>query len=602
MKFIRIVTTLLFLSILLGNGSVSVMANSQALNTNTFAHTFLSESQTNTLNSSLITDASTIVQQFPEINKLKLSYQSGFIFVEINTDEKDVTDVQWLNEAMHEINNSVTLQIKNIDNQKSSSIQYKLFINGSAYEAFLTDEKLDTTSETSDIKPQTDNLSVVLSPGHGWYYNTWARGWRLQRVWYNGIVEDYINSTIVQELKTKLDPLFSPINSTRELDVNAGNLPETGFPLWQMSAYKNLEYKGLPASVWNDDGGSKTEETNYAKDIRSRGLYTNYIEADAMISIHNNGGGGCGTETLYDSTNGYGNRSFLLANTIQYKIIDTLRKNWDANWCDRGTKGFDGNYGENRIFKGPAALVEIAFMDRVSENNALQSPVFRNLVTDAIRDGLVEYYNLPLSTLTYPADNTRLEVGQNLVVTADATSKNGTIDYVDFYQSTTFIGRDSNGSDGWSTPYTVGNYGGYAFWTVATDTDGKYGRSLVNYSFVTDEKTDNNGDLRLIVTENDIVSAAGRFWQILRTADEKIVIRYSFNKTNWSEWLPTYSAYTYSPMIYTSIDNRLMVVTKSLDGKTEARFTSNGTDWEWFDNLTPATSMSTRYITSHLIR
>jgi len=31
-----------------------------------------------------------------------------------------------------------------------------------------------------------------------------------------------------------------------------------------------------------------------------------------------------------------------------------------------------------------------------------------------------------------------------------------------------------------------------------------------------------------------------------------------------------------------------MLVTRSIDGKTEASFTTNGTDWEWFNNLTPA--------------
>jgi len=75
---------------------------------------------------------------------------------------------------------------------------------------------------------------------------------------------------------------------------------------------------------------------------------------------------------------------------------------WDANWCNRGTKGFPGNYGENRIFDGPTTLIETAFMDNISKNNALQNPEFRDIITDGIREGILEYYSTPMATITSP--------------------------------------------------------------------------------------------------------------------------------------------------------------------------------------------------------
>jgi len=65
-------------------------------------------------------------------------------------------------------------------------------------------------------------------------------------------------------------------------------------------------------------------------------------------------------------------------------------------------------------------------------------------------------------------------------------------------------------------------------------------------------------------------------------------IRYSYNQTDWSDWIAVDTAYRYSSEIYTARDGRLMLVTYSMDDLVETRFTSNGTDWKHFDSLTPA--------------
>jgi uncharacterized repeat protein (TIGR01451 family) len=230
------------------------------------------------------------------------------------------------------------------------------------------------------------DFKVVLSPGHG-YYDHETYGWTLQRPWLNGIVEDFVNSDLIIELDSKLDGSIIPYKyPTRELDKSFGNHTASGYPMWQMSAKDYLETQGLPASVWN------TGSTNIASDIRARPLYGNYLGADMLINLHNNAGGGCGTETLYDNSNGYQTESQALASIVQNKLITKIRSDWDSGWCDRGVKGFNGNYGENRIFNGAAVIVELGFMDNTSDNLALQDPVFRGIATDALKEAIIEYY------------------------------------------------------------------------------------------------------------------------------------------------------------------------------------------------------------------
>lgn len=230
-----------------------------------------------------------------------------------------------------------------------------------------------------------ENKKIVLSPGHGWYDT--GSGWSLQRSYYWGIVEDFINADLVIELKALFSGIGADIRPTRELNPNAGN-HSSGHPWWQIDASEYVRSLGAPESVWKlfpIDG-------TYNHDIAARPEYGNWIGADAMVSIHNNGGGGCGTETWYDTSNAYAAQSQQLANLVQNKLIERLRAQWNAGWCNRGVKGSNGGYGENRRFLGPAVIVELAFMDTQSDNTALQNAAFRSIAMTAVRDALIEYF------------------------------------------------------------------------------------------------------------------------------------------------------------------------------------------------------------------
>jgi pyruvate/2-oxoglutarate dehydrogenase complex dihydrolipoamide acyltransferase (E2) component len=183
------------------------------------------------------------------------------------------------------------------------------------------------------------------------------------------------------------------VRSTRNLDRAAG-LGETGFPRWQEAARYHVKALGADASVWNESGFTPLEQ-----DIRCRPRYANAVNAELLVSIHNNGGGGTGTETLYDTNNGFGPESKRLADVLHAKVIAAIRRDYSPTWADRRVQGFNGSYGENRLATRPAVIMEIAFMDRPTPDNAaLRDERFKLLVAAAIRDGIREYLEGPAPT------------------------------------------------------------------------------------------------------------------------------------------------------------------------------------------------------------
>ncbi|MEY4090600.1 MAG: hypothetical protein RJB55_2871, partial [Verrucomicrobiota bacterium] len=227
---------------------------------------------------------------------------------------------------------------------------------------------------------------IAISPGHGYYQNT-AGQWVLQREYWQGIVEDFVNHDMITLVRDELQTAGAEVLSTRNLDRAAGT-GESGFPRWQEAARYHLKALGAPASVW-----SSTGTDHLSHDIRCRPLWANHVNADVLVSLHNNGGGGTGTETLYDTDNGFGPESKRLADAVHNRVIAAIRREYNATWTDRRVKGFNGDYGENRLATRPAILIEVAFMDRPTPDNAaLQDAGFHRIVARAIREGVEEYF------------------------------------------------------------------------------------------------------------------------------------------------------------------------------------------------------------------
>lgn len=239
--------------------------------------------------------------------------------------------------------------------------------------------------------PTLASRRIAVSPGHGYYLNP-SNAWVLQRGYWQGIVEDFVNHDLISLVNDELVAASATTFPTRNLNRTAGN-GESGHPKWQEAARYNIKALGYPATLWNESGLS-----HYDQDIRCRPRYANAIDADILVSLHNNGAGtpgaGTGTETLYDTSNGFGPESKRLADAVHARVLGAIRRDYNAAWTDRRVQGFNGSYGENRIATRPSILIELAFMDRPSPDNAaLQDDAFKRLVARAIREGIEDYYN-----------------------------------------------------------------------------------------------------------------------------------------------------------------------------------------------------------------
>lgn len=282
--------------------------------------------------------------------------------------------LQQIDNAMHDLFNSSGYSAGNYD--------YEIFINDQLLSQGSTSEA--ELNQAPDFNNGITGHRIAISPGHGW--SVVGSGWSLERGYHWDIVEDFINWDLVKILQNRLSSAGAVVLPTREMDANVGN-HDSGHPWYQMGASEYVRSLGMQGSVWGQSFSMGSD-----RDVVAPPRYANQISADMLISIHNNGGGGCGTETWYDTSNGHAAESKRLADLIQNKLIERLRSQWNANWCDRHIKGSNGGYGENRIFNGPAVIVELAFMDNKSDNDALKNQSFRDIAMTAISDAVQEYY------------------------------------------------------------------------------------------------------------------------------------------------------------------------------------------------------------------
>lgn len=279
----------------------------------------------------------------------------------------------------------------------AGNIEYRFLVDGLPVDMFLDRRRGPLRSATplqsganADGRLTAANPRVLLSAGHGWYWNEHFGAWHLQRDHFWGIVEDVVNWEVASELQTALRRTRFDARLARNPDRRAPSGP-SGHPAWQEGAVYFIKGLGAPSDVWN------IGISDYARDINSRPLYANWIGADLVVSIHNNGGGGTGTETWYDETNGYQGESERLADMLNTHIVNAIRRFYDADWPDRGLRSCNGCKGENRLAARPAVILEIAFMDTKSPDNAaLHDPNFRRIVAYAIRDGLHAWAGLAL--------------------------------------------------------------------------------------------------------------------------------------------------------------------------------------------------------------
>ena len=261
-------------------------------------------------------------------------------------------------------------------------VDYRFTIDGLPLDQFLPRAAARTSRPARSL---ADGGVILVSPGHGVYWDETLGTWHRQRPRVRGIVEDDVNWDIARYLQDEL--LVANINARLARypvrDVNAG---PSGNARWQEGAKYFVQMLGAPEEIWNygvDD---------YARDINVRPFYANWIDAAAVIAIHNNGGEETGTETWYDTTNGYQEESSRLADIVNRHVVSAIRERYNANWVDRGLRTCDGCKGENRLASRPAVIVEIAYMDTAApDNDALHDEAFKLLVAQALRGAIQDW-------------------------------------------------------------------------------------------------------------------------------------------------------------------------------------------------------------------
>ena len=260
-------------------------------------------------------------------------------------------------------------------------VEYRFLVGG-----VRLDQRLSSVA-TGRVGGQAVGVArrVVVSAGHGWYHHEPSGSWRLQRSYFWGIVEDLVNWDITHYLRNELIASNFDARPARNPDRLAGT-GVSGRPRFEESAKYYIRDLGAPSSAWNSGAD------DYSKDINSRPFYANWLDAALLVSIHNNGGEGSGTESWYDTSNAFEADSRRLAEIVNRRVVAAIRQRYDPNWPDRGLRSCNGCHGENRLAARPAVIVEIAFMDTKSpDNDALHSEAFKQIVAQAIRDAIEEF-------------------------------------------------------------------------------------------------------------------------------------------------------------------------------------------------------------------
>lgn len=230
---------------------------------------------------------------------------------------------------------------------------------------------------------------VAVSAGHGVYFNYEFNDWRAQRDASNGIVEDFVTPGYVTDLTSLLLKRgIVTVANPRSTSVTSAHLPS--MQTWyKMAARYNLEdWYPDKAEIWHSLPSDTGDMRERDEDIRSRALFANYINADALLSIHTNGVDNDpsvrGTRVYVQEareTDGQLARSILCYMKEKIQALPAY-----ADWTI-ATEPHTGNFGETRLANMPAAIVEVAFHTNAQDALAIQDPSFRSAAMKGVEKG-----------------------------------------------------------------------------------------------------------------------------------------------------------------------------------------------------------------------
>ncbi|MEN5425074.1 N-acetylmuramoyl-L-alanine amidase [Stenotrophomonas pennii] len=238
----------------------------------------------------------------------------------------------------------------------------------------------------SRLQRQSGGLAVV-SASHGLYFNHGSKAWVFQRERMNGILEDLVTPPYAEALNGYLASRSSmTVRLARRHDP--ADHAESHQPWNHMSARYNL--KALypeETDMWHSLPGSTSGDREIDEDIRARPNFANFIQADALFSIHTNGSDRDhvrGLEVYYHQDKPQDRP--LAENILCYTEELVTGQEGYEKFPFRGPAKF-GRHGENRIGLMPSVIVEVAYHSNAEDALALQDPVFREASMKGVEKG-----------------------------------------------------------------------------------------------------------------------------------------------------------------------------------------------------------------------
>lgn len=288
-----------------------------------------------------------------------------------------------------------------------------ILIKPSSQQKVEPQDVLPSQETPAILDPQT-NISVnghtvALNPGHGYYYN--GISWVHYGASYGGVQEDNLNADMAVKLNQALKDAGIAVIPLRELDhtLNSNSSQDNKvIKWWEMGAGEYAKTRlGQPFWVWNTASSGNADD----RDINARPFLANALNAETMISVHNNahrrilleqGAEWCGTLILFDNGNSRTSQSQNLA--------DKIKNQFNGLWsCGVEVQGRNTE-GENTYFYGPAVIVEVGNMPNDDVRPRLLDPAFQQDAMNRIKNGIVDYYgSLPVSCPSATASTWRVQ-------------------------------------------------------------------------------------------------------------------------------------------------------------------------------------------------
>lgn len=206
---------------------------------------------------------------------------------------------------------------------------------------------------------------VYIDPGHGGPYRDSV---------YYGQTEKGLNLLVSQELRYALQSRGFRVGMTRYTDTA---VCRHDIATWNWNDSTGWRYgaDGITTYTLRNSGTTVPKD-----DLQARCNLANAAGADIFVSVHQNGGGGRGTETYAARRDTLGQR---LSDYVQSRTVAS------AGTVNRGAK--DADFYVTRWANMPAVLVECAFYDNYYDSALLRSLTGRRRIARGIANGIADF-------------------------------------------------------------------------------------------------------------------------------------------------------------------------------------------------------------------